>query len=185
MNEREGTTPTCAEWPAPCIVIARCTLTACMPTARCIVTVCRIATVRARLCHSRAGGNPVILLLVVEVFPLRVETLDEPQLPYSSPFFQSLLTSNRRLDILEPFAIHQHGHAILAGESSCLLVLMFPDAPLQIVCYTRVERPISLAGQDVHVVVVRAAVPRGRVTSAAAGRCGSARPSGRWECRTR
>jgi hypothetical protein len=93
-----------------------------------------------------------VLQALVQVVPVRIDGLDQFQLPPALPFFQARLAVNGESDVVKLFIIHQHFHGILPRESGDQALAMLPNPPGEIVRDANIERSVPLAGEDLHEV---------------------------------
>ena len=63
--------------------------------------------------RPRAGGDPALNQRRIQIIPLRVVSLDEPQLPSPMPLLQLLFTQDSTWDIWADFIINQAMNTIL------------------------------------------------------------------------
>jgi hypothetical protein len=100
--------------------------------------------------HEHAGldaGN-----VRIQIFPIRIEFLDQSDFPSPIPFFYSLFTLDRILGIIELFEVNQLCDIVSLGKAWSRSRLVFEDAPDQIVSYAYIERPADAASEDIDVV---------------------------------
>jgi hypothetical protein len=86
---------------------------------------------------------PIILCQATfeaQVFPARISTFDELNLPAAQPALDFLLTRNRLSDIFDLLEVNQSMNLVLACESRRLAAAMLVNAPQDIVCHTDIER---------------------------------------------
>ena len=109
--------------------------------------------------HSRVGGNlrpsfprrreSILEYLVVQIAPIRVHLLDQSYFPKPIPFFDLLLTNNRRLGVLMQFVPHQPPQTILSGKACDEFFSMLRDTLRKIRRYSDIERASGPIGQYV------------------------------------
>src|SRR4051812_38424415 len=104
--------------------------------------------------------------LRIEIDPLRIFHLDQPNLPGAIPFLEPLFAPDGRFDIAVLFEIDQAMHVILFGETGHQRVAMFVDPTDKIAGDTNVKRATHAARQNVH--------PVGMLTAHCASRARSA-----------
>jgi hypothetical protein len=88
-----------------------------------------------------------------EVLPRGILTLDQRNLLRSVPALELLLSIDGFEHLIEYFEIDQAMAAVFLAETIHQIVLMFIDAPLQIIRHSNVDYP-RLAGDDVDAVAV-------------------------------
>ena len=82
--------------------------------------------------------------------PAGVHRFDHPQLPQPVPFLDLAFAFEGRLAGLVPFVPDQSGDAVSGGEAvGPELVPVLTDPRDQVVSRAGVQRPVSLAGDDI------------------------------------
>ena len=85
--------------------------------------------------QSRGLGSADIQALnnlFIQIPPIRVLLLDEPQLPTTAPFLQLLLALNGRFGGFASLVVNELIDAIPRGESGDFLLFVLPDAARQV-----------------------------------------------------
>jgi hypothetical protein len=113
-----------------------------------------------RLSSRGLSPGPIALAVqsVVEVLPVRIAALDQPNLPGARPLLHGFLPLDRAGDVLVNLDMHQTGDAISLDEAGAAALPMFPDPPGDIVGDADVEGAVLAAGEDVNVIGHRPAL---------------------------
>lgn len=83
--------------------------------------------------------------LTTQVFPLRVQPLNQRDLLFTAPTFQLLLTFDGVGYFSECFVVQQSIDIVLCSEATEGVVFVLADAKVKIACNTNVERAIETA----------------------------------------
>jgi hypothetical protein len=89
---------------------------------------------------------------VVEVVPLRITALDQPNLPRARPLLHGLLPLDCESDFYVSLDIDEARNAVTLHETGAGPLPVFPHAAGDIVRDADVERPVLAAGEDVNIV---------------------------------
>ncbi len=99
----------------------------------------------------------------IQITPIRIDVLDQPQLPCPRPVFQGFLSRNGRCHGLVRLEPDQPMHAIAAGEACDEIVAVLPCTTRKIRGHTDVQRAVAATCEhvdagfaDTHGVRVRA-----------------------------
>ena len=92
---------------------------------------------------------------IIQIPPLRIYLLNQPDLPRALPLLDLLLTDDGVADVGMLFKIHQAMDLILPGKALPHIGFMLPDALYQLAGDAGVERAVSSAGEDVDVSCFR------------------------------
>src|SRR3546814_8813394 len=103
---------------------------------------------------------PETVQAVVEVLPLVIAALDQPDLPGAGPLLHRLLTLDRAGDFLVGLDMDQARDAVSSCEAGADALPVLPDAAGDVVGDATVKRPVLAAGRDVHIVGHRHAPTR-------------------------
>src|SRR3954447_16813049 len=87
-----------------------------------------------------------------EIAPIRVQFLDQSDLPRAFPFLQPLFAPNGKFDLLELLEIDQPMNRVPAAKSFSRVGAMFVNAANEIVGDADVQRTPDIACQDVNPV---------------------------------
>jgi hypothetical protein len=102
-------------------------------------------------CPSASVGHPLPGNLIIQIFPLRVHLIDEPQLPCAIPLLQLFLARNCGQWCCSDFVPHQLMDIVLFGEALDGVGFVFPYAANEIICNADVECAVAFTGKDVDV----------------------------------
>jgi hypothetical protein len=78
-------------------------------------------------------------LVLSQVFPDRIEALNQPNLFRAAPAFQLLLAGDGLMYVIERLEVNQPMTAILLAEAFENMVLVLPDASIDVAAYADVE----------------------------------------------
>src|SRR3546814_8266085 len=95
---------------------------------------------------------PETVQAVVEVLPLVIAALDQPDLPGAGPLLHRLLTLDRAGDFLVGLDMDQARDAVSSCEAGADALPVLPDAAGDVVGDANVKRPVLAAGKDVNIV---------------------------------
>src|SRR3546814_4772744 len=95
---------------------------------------------------------PETVQAVVEVLPLVIAALDQPDLPGAEPLLHRLLTLDRAGDFLVGLDMDQARDAVSSCEAGADALPVLPDAAGGVVGDANVKRPVLAAGKDVNIV---------------------------------
>jgi ApbE superfamily uncharacterized protein (UPF0280 family) len=114
----------------------------------------------SRLSSRGLSPGPIALAVqeVVEVVPLRIATLDQPDLPGARPLLHGLLPLDRAGDFLVGLDKDQTRDALSPCEAGADALPVFPNAAGDVVGDTNVEGAVLAAGEDVNIVGHRPAL---------------------------
>ena len=88
--------------------------------------------------------------LFIQIPPIRVLLLDEPQLPTTAPCLQLLLTLNGGFGGFAGLVVNELIDAISGGETGDFLLFMLPDAARQVGGYPNVQGAVASVGNNVN-----------------------------------
>jgi hypothetical protein len=89
---------------------------------------------------------------VVQIAPIGILSLDQPQLPGPIPSFDLFLACDRFVHIIVRFVSHEHVHGVPLGEAFDDAVLVLPSSADQIRGYARVKRAVPFASQNINEI---------------------------------
>src|SRR3546814_2447448 len=95
---------------------------------------------------------PETVQAVVEVLPLGIAALDQPDLLGAGPLLHRLLTLDRAGDFLVGLDMDQARDAVSSCEAGADALPVLPDAAGDVVGDANVKRPVLAAGKDVNIV---------------------------------
>ena len=98
--------------------------------------------------EPRAGGE-LPEKLIVQVPPLRVVLLDQPQLPCSLASLQLLLARNGITDMAEGLEVYQAMHGVSLCEAGDLAAPVLIDSAREVSGHGDVKRAVPFARQNV------------------------------------
>ena len=86
-------------------------------------------------CHSRAGGNPVLIIpqLLIQIIPVGIHAFNQPQLPLAPPFFQLFFALCRAFYTVGLFIIDEFYNVVFFCEALEKFVFMFVNAAREVV----------------------------------------------------
>jgi hypothetical protein len=90
--------------------------------------------------------------LWIEVVPIRIQLLNEPNFPCPIPSLETLFAEVCSRNVAVLFEIDQPMNVIFFREAICETHFMFVDPPHQVVGHTDVERAPNSAGENVYSV---------------------------------
>src|SRR5215218_11415704 len=99
----------------------------------------------------RFGSGSAVQRLI-QIGPLRVHLLNEPDFSVAPPLLDVLLTRDRLVDALVNFVPDQPIHAVAGGEAGDGFGFVLPHAAGQVVGDTEVERAVPPGGETVDVI---------------------------------
>ena len=89
----------------------------------------------------------------VQITPFGIVLFDQRELPFSSPFFQALLSSYCRQYVSVLLEINQSMNPVFRSESIDQIIPMLVYPLYQIRSHTHVQSAVSFTGENVGVVV--------------------------------
>lgn len=89
--------------------------------------------------------GPLAANVVVEVSPLRIDAFDQLELPSSFPFFDLLLSLDRRRHGVLEFEVNQPVNAVFFGEAPDETLFVLPHALSGIACDAGVQGAVTPA----------------------------------------
>src|SRR3546814_14857148 len=107
-----------------------------------------LSTARLSSRHLMPGPNTLSVQTIIELFPLRIGALDQPNLPRAGPLLHRLLPLDRPLDLFMGLDIDQAGDAISLGEAGAVALPVFPDAAGDVVGGANVKVTVLGAGTE-------------------------------------
>ena len=88
---------------------------------------------------------------LVEIVPLRVDGLNQLDLPLPLPVFDLLFAPDGLFDRCAGIKPDQRVHAVLLGEAFDQIIPVLIDTSHEIVCDAHIQGAISLARHDVNI----------------------------------
>src|SRR3546814_8524187 len=87
-----------------------------------------LSTARLSSRHLMPGPNTLSVQTIIELFPLRIGALDQPNLPRAGPLLHRLLPLVRPLDLFMWLVIYQAVYALSLCEAGSVALPFFPDS---------------------------------------------------------
>jgi hypothetical protein len=91
--------------------------------------------------------------LRIKVIPVRIQLLDQSNLPGSIPGLKTLFSSNCGLNVSMRFEIDKSVNSILLRKARCRVSPVLVDSADQVVCHSYVERSAEFARKNVHPII--------------------------------
>src|SRR5689334_3474336 len=95
----------------------------------------------------RSGSS--LIQLDIEVAPLRVHLVDQPQLPGAPPPLDGVFAMARVDDALVRLVPDQDRDVVVTREAQRELVLVLPDTPREVSGRAHIQRADATAGEDI------------------------------------
>ena len=88
----------------------------------------------------------------IEIFPVGVHFLDQPDLPVAAPLLELLLASDGFRDLIVGLVSDEAGHAVLRRKVVGKTLFMPENSARQIIRDARIQSAVAAAGEHVDVV---------------------------------